>query len=66
MKDNRKHEGQQEQQSSSTEYKNIETSVNNPSYFNDDYEAAQDEKMRQDEVNSEDENNVPNRRRPRD
>jgi hypothetical protein len=66
MINNRKQNEQPEQQQAGKEYKNIETSVNNPSNFDDEYETAQDDKMSQDEMKSEDENNVPNRRRPRD
>ena len=46
------------------QYKNIETSVNNRSYFGDDYEVEQEDEMSRNEANTEDENNVPNRKRP--
>ena len=45
------------------EYKNIETSVNNRSYFGEDYAVEQEEAMGQEEADTEDENHVPNRRR---
>lgn len=34
-------------------YKNVETSVNNPAYFNDDYEIEQENEMSTDEAKSE-------------
>jgi hypothetical protein len=45
------------------EYRNIETPVNNTSYFGDDFEVRQEEEIAREEVKSEDENNVPDRRR---
>lgn len=38
------------------DYRNIETSVNNPSYFDDDYEAKQEGEMSKEEAASEKEN----------
>lgn len=40
------------------EYRNIETSVNNPSYFDDDYEVKQDNKIVEDEARREKEDRV--------
>ena len=40
------------------EYRNIETSVNNPSYFDDDYEVEQDNKIAEDESKSEKEDRI--------
>jgi len=57
-------EGKQNGGAQEGEYKNIETSVNNRSYFGDDYEVEQEDEMSRNEANTEDENNVPNRKRP--
>lgn len=39
-------------------YKNIETAVNNPSYFDDDYEVEQENKITEHEHKTEDEGRV--------
>jgi hypothetical protein len=44
------------------QYKNIETSVNNPNYFNDDYEVKQEDEMNKEEARSE-RDNRPDRRK---
>ena len=38
---------------SQQEYKNIETSVNSPSYFDDDYEVKQEDKISSEEAKTE-------------
>ena len=40
------------------EYRNIETSVNNPSYFDDEYEAQQDNQIVEDESKREKEGRI--------
>ncbi|HEX2607366.1 MAG TPA: hypothetical protein VHK91_08305 [Flavisolibacter sp.] len=45
-----------DQGSKDGEYKNIETSVNNPSYFNDDFETDQEDAITDEEARTEDEN----------
>jgi hypothetical protein len=62
-RDNNPQVNQDQQQPKEGEYKNIETSVNNRSYFGDDYEVEQEAQIGQNEADTEDENNVPNRRR---
>ena len=59
----RQRDDEQKQEPREGEYRNVETSVNNRSYFNDDYEVSQEEEISSEEANTEDENNVPNRRR---
>lgn len=44
------------------QYRNVETAVNNPSYFGDDYATEQEAEMGREEAAAEDENN----RRPAD
>lgn len=44
-------------------YKNIQTSVNNPGAFDEDFATEQEKEMGREEADSEDENNVPDRRR---
>jgi hypothetical protein len=53
---------QQNEETKEGEYRNVETSVNNPSYFDDDYEVEQENEISRKEAETEDENNVPNRR----
>ena len=45
------------------EYRNVETSVNNPSYFGDEYEAEQENEISREEARTENENDVPGSRR---
>ena len=40
------------------DYKNIETAVNNPNYFDDDYAVEQENKIGQDEAKSEKDDRV--------
>lgn len=40
------------------DYRNIETSVNNPSYFDDDYEVEQENKIAEDEAKREREDRI--------
>jgi len=40
------------------DYKNIETAVNNPNYFDDDYAVKQENKIGQDEAKSEKDDRV--------
>lgn len=55
--------GQQKQKPQEGDYRNVETSVNNPSYFDDDYETKQEDKISRDEVKSAKENREADRKR---
>jgi hypothetical protein len=61
-KDNRNRPGSQENTdrvgTDAGEYKNIQTAVNNPAYFDEDYAVGEEERIAQNEVDTEDENNV--------
>lgn len=46
----------EKQQPNEGDYRNIETAVNSPSQFNDDYAAKQDAAIAQKEADTEDEN----------
>ncbi len=50
--------GQRNTEPKEGEYRNIETSVNNSSYFDDDYEVEQDNKIAEDESKSEKEERI--------
>lgn len=49
-------------QGQDSKYKNIETSVNNRNYFNDDHEVKQEDEMNKEEARSE-RDNRPDRRK---
>ena len=53
--DNRKHSPDEPQNQGAREgdYKNIETSVNNPSYFDDSYESQQEDAITEEEPKTE-------------
>ena len=55
MDNNKKHspDNPQNQGAREGEYKNVETSVNNPSYFNDDYESQQEDELTEEEPKTE-------------
>lgn len=44
------------------DYRNVETSVNNPSYFDDDYEAKQEDEISKDEAGRAKENREADRK----
>lgn len=58
MQENKKNTSDQQQNigSKAGDYKNIETAVNNPSYFDNDYAAHQEDKITEKEHRTEDEN----------
>jgi len=56
-------QGNEKQETPDGQYKNVETSVNNRSYFDDDYEVGQEDEMSREEAKTEDENNVTKGRR---
>jgi hypothetical protein len=60
MDNNRKHSPDEPQNQGAREgdYKNIETSVNNPSYFDDSYESEQEDEISMEEPKTEDEGRV--------
>jgi hypothetical protein len=55
MDSNRKHSPDHPQKRGAREgdYENVETSVNNPSYFNDDYESQQEDEITEEEPKTE-------------
>jgi len=55
MDNNRKHHSAepQNQRESESNYKNIETSVNNPSYFDDNYESKAENEIAEEETKTE-------------
>lgn len=55
--------GHQKQKPQEGDYRNVETSVNNPSYFDDDYETKQEDKILRDEVKSAKKNREADRKR---
>ena len=57
MDNNRKH-SPDEPQNRERDYKNIETSVNNPEYFDDSYESQQEDEISSEEPKTEDEGRV--------
>jgi hypothetical protein len=57
--ENRTREGQQQnQQTGDGNYKNIETSVNNRNYFDDDYEVGEEDRISSEEAKTEKEPRV--------
>jgi hypothetical protein len=60
MDNNRKHSPDEPQNQGAREgdYKNVETSVNNPSYFDDSYESQQEDEISSEEPKTEDEGRV--------
>jgi len=52
---------QQNEEAKEGEYRNVETTVNSPSYFDDDYEVAQENEISRKEAETEDGNAVSNR-----
>ena len=48
--------GQQQEKPKEGDFRNIETAVDNPSNFDDDYAAEQEEKISEQEASTEDEN----------
>ncbi len=54
---------QQKSEPREGEYRNVETAVNNPSYFNDDYETEQEAQISREEARTKNENDTPGKRR---
>ena len=58
MTNNRKTYNEENPGAKEGEYKNVETSVNNPSYFDDSYESEQEDEITMEEPKTENDGSV--------